>query len=162
MLCNTLRPLTFWNPWRDFEYFNNHLNHYFGGKTTMNKENQNQDKVSTCNSADLRLYTPRIGIWENDNAVFLAAEMPGVSEKDVTIDLQGKTLEITGTVDFNLPEGFQEDNATTCKRKYTRQFTLNDGIDQNEIAATMKDGVLRLTLAKVKAAVPRRIEVKSA
>lgn len=128
----------------------------------MVKNNQNSDKVKSDNTESLRVYTPRIGIWENDCAVFLAAEMPGVSGSDVAIDLQGKNLEITGTVELQLPDGFQDENSAPGKRKYSRQFTLNDSIDQSKISAVMKDGVLRLTLPKVKTAVPRRIEVKGA
>ncbi|NLF94440.1 MAG: Hsp20 family protein [Oligosphaeraceae bacterium] len=94
--------------------------------------------------------------------MFLTAEMPGVSGSDAAIDLQGQTLEISGTVDFQLPEGFQDQPNTPPRRKYSRQFTLPDSIDRNNITALMKDGVLRLTLPKVKAAVPRKIAVQGA
>lgn len=106
--------------------------------------------------------TPRVDIMENDTQVVLIADMPGVSEKDVDIDLQHNCLSIKGNRVFKAEDGMKLTNAEFQPAYiYERQFTLGDIIDTENITASMKDGVLRLTLPKVKEATPRRIEVKS-
>ena len=97
---------------------------------------------------------PRVDIFENDAEVLLIADMPGVNDKGVDIDLQRNCLTIKGTRQENA-----EFQPTFC---YERQFTLGDSIDLDNITASMKDGVLRLTMPKVKEASPRKIEVKMA
>lgn len=108
---------------------------------------------------------PRVDILENEKEVLLIADMPGVNEKGVDIDLQRNCLTIKGA---RAAEGCPcENNMALTKAEYQpaysyeRQFTLGDTIDLDGITASMKDGVLRLTLPKVKEAAPRRIEVKA-
>jgi len=127
----------------------------------MNETVKKTNTEPETNVVKTREYTPEIDLWETDQAVVLTAEMPGVNENNVDIDLQGNTLEISGTATVTLPEGFTSvhHEFPQCRR-YVRQFTLGDSIDQENIAAEMKDGVLTLTLPKVKDATPRRIVVK--
>lgn len=105
---------------------------------------------------------PRVDIMESDKDVVLIADMPGVNEKGVDIDLQRNCLTIKGVRVFEPEAGMKLTNAEFQPAySYERQFTLGDTIDLDGITAAMKDGVLRLTLPKVKEAAPRRIEVKS-
>ena len=103
--------------------------------------------------------TPKVDIMETESIVYLVAEMPGVSEKNVDIDLQGNNLTIRGST---VSEGGTEPKRSEFypEKAYERQFTLGNSIDLANISANMKDGVLRLTLPKVKDLAPRKIEVK--
>ena len=97
---------------------------------------------------------------ETETIVYLVAEMPGVSEKNVDIDLQGNNLTIRGST---VPDSGQAEPTRSeyyPEKAYERQFTLGNSIDLANITANMKDGVLRLTLPKVKDLAPRKIEVK--
>ena len=106
--------------------------------------------------------TPRVDILENEKEVILIADMPGVNEKGVDIDLQRNCLTIKGMRQEEQDEGFVLSNSEYHpKYSYERQFTIGDAIDLDSITASMKDGVLRLTLPKVKEPEPRRIEVKA-
>jgi len=121
----------------------------------MKNENKVQEQV--------REYSPRVDIWEDEKAVYLTADMPGVSEEDVDIDLQGNTLELTGISTANVPDGFSAlRREFPVARKYSRLFTLGESLDQEAISASMKDGVLTLTLPKSKDVQPRKIVVKRA
>lgn len=126
------------------------------------KQNMTESAVQGRTETNkIREYSPHVDIWETEQAVYLTADMPGVSEKDVDIDLQGNTLEFSGLTHMELPEGF---NAThyeyPATRRYVRQFTLGDSLDRDSITAEMKDGVLKLTLPKSKNNQPRKIVVQ--
>lgn len=107
------------------------------------------------------VFTPDVDIFETEKGLTLLADMPGVKSEDLNIDLKENVLTLDGEV--KNPEGENEIELFTEYRtgKYYRQFNLSDIIDQSKIEATMKDGVLRLTLPKVEAAKPRKITIKS-
>lgn len=104
-------------------------------------------------------FTPAVDIFETDTALTLLADMPGVKAKDLDIDLRDDVLTLTGEVEP--PEGSDEVDVLRefITGKYFRQFTLSEAIDQSKIEGGLEDGILRLTLAKVEKATPRKITV---
>lgn len=110
---------------------------------------------------DIPVYVPPVDIYESEKELVLVADMPGVAPEDVEIDLHDDQLTIRGTI---TTEG---ENERVLLREYgvgdyQRQFSLGQTIDQSKIEASMKDGVLKLTLPKAQQALPRKIEVKVA
>jgi HSP20 family protein len=107
------------------------------------------------------VFTPATDIFETDKEITLLADMPGVKAADLNIDLNENILTLDG--DVKMPEAENEVDVIREYRtgKYYRQFSLSQGIDQSKIDAEMKDGVLRLKLPKVEAAMPRKIAVKT-
>jgi HSP20 family molecular chaperone IbpA len=107
------------------------------------------------------VFTPAVDIFENDKALVLLADMPGVKAEDLTIDLRDNMLTIDGAlVPFDSAD--EEDVLIEYEvGKYYRQFSLSEVIDQEKIDAQMKNGVLRLTLPKVEKAAPRKITVQA-
>jgi HSP20 family protein len=108
------------------------------------------------------VYSPAVDIFENDHAITLLADMPGVKATDLEIDLRENTLTLTGRV--TAPGTAKESNVVREYRPGTffRQFTLSEAIDQPKIDAQLADGVLRLELPKVERAKPRQITVRAA
>jgi len=106
-------------------------------------------------------FVPAVDIFETDRQITLLADMPGVTAKDLNIDLRDNVLTLSGAV--GAPEGNDEVDVVREYRtgRYYRQFTLSEMIDQSKIEAQLKDGVLRLTLPKVEPAAPRKITVKT-
>ncbi len=108
-----------------------------------------------------KVFLPAVDIYETAEAIVVLADMPGVPPDKVTIDVKESQLTISGEI--TPPLGDQEH---LLVREYDtgnflREFTLGQLVDQNRIAAAMKDGVLRLTLPKVEKAKPRKIEIKT-
>lgn len=98
-------------------------------------------------------------IVENDEAVTVIADMPGVAAGSLEIDLRDNVLTIRGRVeevptDWRLIHGEYEIGG------YMRQFNVGPAIDQEKVAANMNDGVLSLLLPKADRLKPRKIEVK--
>ena len=87
--------------------------------------------------------------------------MPGVSESAVDVTLEKNVLTINGYVNDETPEGYDLAYAEYRVGDYHRKFTVSNEIDQDNIEATMNDGVLRLHLPKV-GPKTRKIAVKAA
>jgi HSP20 family molecular chaperone IbpA len=107
------------------------------------------------------VYSPAVDIFENDNAITVLADMPGVKAQDLKIDLRESVLTLTGRV--TPPDRGKESDVLREYQSGTffRQFTLSETIDQTKIDAKLTDGVLRLELPKVEKARPRQITVRT-
>jgi len=107
------------------------------------------------------VYSPPVDIFENDNAITVLADMPGVKAQDLKIDLRESVLTLTGRI--TPPDGAKESDVLREYQSgmFFRQFTLSETIDQAKIDAKLTDGVLRLELPKVEKARPRQITVRT-
>ena len=107
------------------------------------------------------VYVPRADIFESEDKVVVIADMPGVDESSVDIVLEKNTLTIRGFVEAESHEGYTLSYAEYGVGDYERSFVLSNEIDQDKIAASMKNGVLHLMLPKVDEVKTRRIQVKA-
>lgn len=108
-----------------------------------------------------RFIRPRTSIHEYDDSVKIIMDIPGVSREDVDIDFDHGELTITGKRDTWDKEKMQ---ACYCERfdgSYRRVFSLDDTLDPNKIDAKLSLGVLELTIPKIEAVKPRKIEIKT-
>ena len=108
-----------------------------------------------------RTFSPRVDIYSFGDEVFVVANMPGVNEEGVDITLEKNLLTIRGKVEDQTPVGYEPIYAEYRVGDYERTFTLSDGIDRDKIEASLKNGVLRLTLTKSEVAKARKITVRS-
>ncbi len=104
-------------------------------------------------------FTPAADIYSTDDAITVVADMPGVSKDALEIDLREGVLTLTGKVETP-PEDYRELQREYRIGGYLRKFNISDQIDQSAIEATLKDGVLTLTLPKAEEARPRKIQVQ--
>lgn len=109
---------------------------------------------------DLPLYVPAVDIFESADALILLADMPGVRAENVSVDIKEDVLTIRGNVTVE-GEGERVLSEEYGTGDYYRQFRLGKTIDQSRVAASMKNGVLTLTLPKAEAAEPLKISVKT-
>jgi len=108
------------------------------------------------------LFTPRVDIFEDPSAITVLADMPGVESGALKIDLHDGVLTITGHAAAR--EGSNEVavlHEYPLAETFQRSFTLSEAIDQEQIRATLKHGVLRLRLPKVERAKPRQITIQT-
>jgi len=89
---------------------------------------------------------PRCDVFENKDEVLLVADLPGVTQDGLRIDVVDERISLEGR-----RESFD----------FRRTFVLPDGIDREKIDAELKHGVLWLHLPKAAAIKPRRIAVKA-
>jgi HSP20 family protein len=106
-----------------------------------------------------RYFVPQADIFETDDALTVIMEMPGVEKKNVSIALENDIVRVEGQIDFGQYQGMEPVYTEYNVGHYARGFTLSSKIDRDSISAQLDDGVLTLTLPKVKESVPRRIAV---
>jgi HSP20 family protein len=132
---------------------------------TETKEIQAKEKLEVANPAEQikpgPVFSPDVDIFENDQEIVLLADMPGVKADHLNIDLRENTLSIVGEISPTENADEQDIIVEYEVGQFVRQFTLSEVIDQEKIDAKLTDGVLRLTLPKVKKAAPRKITVKA-
>jgi HSP20 family protein len=85
--------------------------------------------------------------------------LPGVSRDGVDISLKDGTLNIAGSREHGVPEGWRPLRRELPKGDYRLSLRLNVEVNESEISAKVEDGVLDLTLPKADEVKPRRIEV---
>ncbi|MDR3203509.1 MAG: Hsp20/alpha crystallin family protein [Deltaproteobacteria bacterium] len=105
-------------------------------------------------------FSPLVDIWESDECLTVVADMPGVAADGLSVNLHENVLTILGKV-AEESQGRKLLSQEFETGDYYRQFALSELIDQAKIKASMKDGVLILTLPKQAPAQPRKIEVVS-
>ena len=133
------------------------------------KELQVQDtqkqEVTTMSEAERtrarKAYVPRADIYETSDNIVVVTDMPGIDENSVDITLEKNVLTISGYVEPEAPENLSLAFAEYEVGDYQRSFTLSNQIDQANIEATVKNGVLRLHLPKAGPAKARKIEVRA-
>ena len=117
-------------------------------------------KSGAESTRNVPVYIPAVDIYESENEIVLLADMPGVAPGDVDVDLRDNQLTLLGKVTL------EEKQERVLLQEYGvgdfyRQFTLSSRIDQGKIEASMKDGVLTLTLPKAEVAKPKKVVVKA-
>ncbi len=103
---------------------------------------------------------PTTDIFETNDALKVVMEMPGVDKANLDVNVENDVLIVSGRIDLSKYEKLQAVYTEYNIGHYRRTFDLSSSrINQDWIAAEMKDGVLTLTLPKVEQAKPRRISV---
>ncbi len=127
------------------------------------KELERVDATSSLpeNTRQTKIFVPRADILESKEKIVVKADMPGVSQDTVEITLEKNVLTINGWVEPEEMNGFKLGYSEYGVGDYRRVFTLSNEIDRDGIEATVRNGVLKLTLPKSKQTQPRKITVKS-
>ncbi|MCP4644905.1 MAG: Hsp20/alpha crystallin family protein [bacterium] len=104
---------------------------------------------------------PPVDLEETDTDVVVTAELPGLDKKDFKVDLQGGRLILSGEKKASHDQNDQAYHYT--ERRYgafNRAIPLPCEIDADNVSASYKRGVLRVTLPKTEAVKATRVQVK--
>jgi HSP20 family molecular chaperone IbpA len=110
-------------------------------------------------TAPARYYVPNTDIYETEEALTVVMELPGVERQAVDVNVENDVLRVEARIDSSKYEGLEPLYTEYNVGHFARTFTLSNNIDQQQISAQLDDGVLTLTLRKVKEAIPRRIAI---
>jgi HSP20 family protein len=105
-------------------------------------------------------WAPAVDISENGDSFVVHAELPGVKQEDIDIELEDSVLTLKGQRNFERKD--EKENFHFVERSYGsfyRSFTLPRNVDPNGIQASFTDGVLTITVPKAEQAKPRKVEI---
>ena len=134
--------------WRDLDVMTNRLARMF-------------DDVAVRN-VNGTAWSPAVSVAETADALVFTAELPGLTEKDVTIELENDVLSISGEKTEERTEGDEERNYHLWERSYgsfRRSFALPRTVVGAEATARFDKGILEIRLPKAPEAKGRKIEI---
>jgi HSP20 family molecular chaperone IbpA len=105
------------------------------------------------------VYRPAVDIVDAPTEMVVFADVPGVDENHLDITLDKNVLTIHGTVQPPAYEGHTPFQTEYGIGDFERTFTLSDDVSRDGIEASVKDGVLRLTLPKTAKSARQKINV---
>jgi HSP20 family protein len=104
---------------------------------------------------------PRVNLWDAGPHLTLRADIPGVADKDLNLQLTQDVLTVSGERRVATPEGYSVHRQERTPTRFSRSFTLPSQVKGDAIVASLKDGVLTVTLPKAPESQPRQIAVKA-
>jgi HSP20 family protein len=140
-----------WEPLRELGTLQTEMNRLF---------NTVFDSPGQGNAGALRRWMPAMDLVETEDHFVLRADLPGMSEEDVKIELEDTTLTVSGE-----RKAEHEDRGEGYYRverafgSFARTLTLPQGVDPEAVTAGFDRGVLEIRVPKPEARKPRRIEI---
>jgi len=132
--------------------------------TTLEKTNEKQELKPENNNVAVQrsAFLPGTDVVDFEGKVDILVEMPGVDKESVNISLENNILTVDGEIRTRESrEGYSLIVREFPVGNFHRTFTLGSEFDEANIQASIKEGVLHLTLPKRKDPGPRKINVSA-
>jgi HSP20 family protein len=140
-----------YSPFREVDRLQDEMNRLFSGWTRGWADGEPDSTT---------LWAPLVDIFEDEEAVTLKAELPGVDPKSVDIRLENNVLTLKGERKYDGDP--EKENVLRMERPYgnfSRSFSISSVVDDSKITAKFDSGVLTVTLPKKEQAKPKRIQI---
>lgn len=114
------------------------------------------------NGETSRTWVPAVDVWETDDKLVYAFDLPGIAEDKISIEFDDGSLTISG--ERERTQEAKEDRFYRYERRFgsfARTVGLPQGVTENDVTADYRDGVLEVTVRKPEAPKPRRIQIGS-
>jgi HSP20 family protein len=115
------------------------------------------------NGGQGRRWAPAVDLLEREDSLILKADLPGLSEDDVQIEVRDNVLTIAG--ERSAEHADKQNGYYRVERsfgRFSRSLQLPEGVDADRIAASFDKGVLEVTIPKPEQRKPRRIQIGDA
>ena len=142
-----------WEPTRELASLQTEMNRLFGNFFEPTTGSNGGNRV-------FRRWSPAMDVVETDDHYVLRADLPGLSEGDVKIEVEDNVLTVSGERKSNHEETKQ--GYYRVERSYghfSRTLTLPEGVDADSINATFDRGVLEVKVPKPEQRKPRKVEI---
>jgi len=102
-------------------------------------------------------WTPAVDVIEKDGNLILMASLPGMTEKDIELNVEGQVLTIKG--ERKSEKGYTYHQQESRYGAFSRSFTLPDSASLENIRADYKNGILTVSIPQKPETKPRAIKV---
>ncbi len=141
-----------WETLKDLLSIQERVNRLFDD--VMSESEGTKESISWC---------PKVDVYETDNEFVVNAEVPGVTQDNLNIKIDGNVLVIKGYRPLygafaDIPGNYHRIECSYGG--FQRSFLLPEGVDSTGIKASLKDGILQIVLPKKKESVIRQIRIE--
>ena len=144
-----------WEPVRELSSIQNEMNRLFN--TFFDEPSAGENSGTS-----LRRWIPAMDLVETDDDFVLRADLPGLSENDVNIELEDNVLTISGerkAEHEERKEGYYR--VERASGQFTRSLTLPEGVDPDAVKASFDRGVLEVRVPKPEQRKPRKVTISA-
>lgn len=134
-----------WDPRADLERLSGQLRGYL-------------DHLASAGSILPGVFTPLADVEETDDAYLVEIELPGVKREDVSLEVAGSRLNVSGERKERERRGILRHRTRTVGR-FSYEVTLPGSVEDDGVSATMDEGVLCIRVPKPAADRPRQITI---
>lgn len=104
-------------------------------------------------------WAPAVDTFETATELLIAAELPGIKLEDIQVQIEGNELVLSGDRTYVEPQEVKAQRIERTYGSFHRTFQLPANVDRERIKASLKDGILTLSLPKFETAKPRSIRI---
>jgi HSP20 family protein len=140
-----------WEPLRELTTLQNEMNRLFG--TVF-------DTPAQGNGGTMRRWMPAMDLVESEDHFVLTADLPGMSEQDVNIEVEDRVLTVSGerkSTHEATKDGFHR--VERAFGSFSRSLTLPEGVNAEAVEASFDRGVLEVRIPKPEQRKPRKIAI---
>jgi HSP20 family protein len=144
-----MMALVRWDPGRELDSLQSDMNRLFDSFFGARAPNGSAQR-----------WIPAMDLVETDDHLVLRADLPGIDEKDIEIEIKDGVLTVTGerkTEQESKQEGFHR--VERSFGRFSRSLSLPDGIDSEQVTANFDRGVLEVKIPKPEETKPHRVQI---
>ena len=144
-----MATLVRWEPFREIAALQNEMSRFMNGLLEGN---------GRTNEA----WLPALDVWETENDIVYALDLPGIPEDKISVELDEGALTISAERERNQEQS--EERFYRFERRFgtfSRTFSVPQGVTESDVSADYKDGVLEVHVKKPEQPKPKRIQVGS-
>jgi HSP20 family protein len=141
-----------WEPVREISSIQSEMNRLF---------NSFFDTPTTGNGGGARRWLPAMDVVESDDHFVLTADLPGLGEEDVNIEIEDNVLTVSG--ERKAEHEDKREGFVRVERSYgsfRRSLTLPKDVDADAVSANFDKGVLEIRIPKPEQRKPRKVEIQ--
>src|SRR5919204_13393 len=143
-----MATLVRWEPFRELSTLQNEMSRFMSFLEGNGRTNQ--------------AWVPALDVWETENEVVYALDLPGIPEDKISVELDDGALTVTAERERTQEES--EERFYRFERRhgtFSRTFSVPQGVSESDVSADYKNGVLEVHISKPEQPKPKRIQVGS-